>query len=39
LHDRGSYRYCASVLDRAHAAGVALPAGTREWFTDRRAIA
>lgn len=39
LHDRGSYRYCASVLDRAHAAGMALPAGTREWFTNRRAVA
>jgi len=32
LHDRGSYRYCASVLDRAHAAGVPLPPGTRAWF-------
>jgi citrate lyase subunit beta/citryl-CoA lyase len=37
LHDRGSYRYCASVLDRAHAAGVALPAGARRWFAGDRA--
>jgi citrate lyase subunit beta/citryl-CoA lyase len=37
LHDRGSYRFCASVLSRAHAAGVPLPAGTREWFEGARA--
>jgi citrate lyase subunit beta/citryl-CoA lyase len=32
LHDRGSYRFCLAVLTRAHAAGLPLPAGTREWF-------
>ena len=41
LHDRGSYRYCLAVLTRAHAAGMALPAGTRAWFesNSRKAAA
>lgn len=32
LHDRGSYRYCWAVLQRAHAAGVRLPETAAAWF-------
>ncbi|MEP7182078.1 MAG: aldolase/citrate lyase family protein [Betaproteobacteria bacterium] len=32
LHDRGSYRYCWSVLQRAHAGGAALPAAAAGFF-------
>ena len=32
LHDRASYRYCWSVVSRAHAAGVPLPAAASVWF-------
>ena len=32
LHDRASYRYCWSVVSRAHAAGVPLPASASAWF-------
>ena len=33
LHDRASYRYCWSVLTRAHAAGVPLPPAAAAYFT------
>jgi citrate lyase subunit beta/citryl-CoA lyase len=32
LHDRASYRYCWTVLQRAHASGVALPAAAAAFF-------
>ena len=32
LHDRASYRYFWSILQRAHAAGVALPSQAALWF-------
>jgi citrate lyase subunit beta/citryl-CoA lyase len=32
LHDRGSYRYFWNVLQRAHAAGTALPASAADYF-------
>lgn len=32
LHDRASYRYCWSVLQRAHAAGATLPAAAAAFF-------
>ncbi len=32
LHDRGSYRYCWDVLQRAQAAGLALPATAAPYF-------
>ena len=32
LHDRASYRYCWSVLQRAHAAGASLPPNARAFF-------
>jgi citrate lyase subunit beta/citryl-CoA lyase len=32
LHDRGSYRYCWNVLQRAQAAGLALPATAASYF-------
>jgi citrate lyase subunit beta/citryl-CoA lyase len=32
LHDRGSYRYCWSVVQRAHAAGAALPPAAEALF-------
>lgn len=32
LHDRASYRYCWTVLQRAHAAGAAIPAPARSFF-------
>lgn len=32
LHDRASYRYCWTVLQQAHAAGVALPAAAARFF-------
>ncbi len=32
LHDRASYRYCWSVVARAHAAGVALPPAAATYF-------
>jgi len=34
LHDRASYRYCWSVLTRAHAAGVTLPPSTASFFSS-----
>jgi citrate lyase subunit beta/citryl-CoA lyase len=37
LHDRGSYRYCLTVLARARAAGVPLPSAARPWFDARDA--
>jgi citrate lyase subunit beta/citryl-CoA lyase len=39
LHDRGSYRYCLSLLQRAYAAGIALPAAVRGWFAAEAAPA
>jgi citrate lyase subunit beta/citryl-CoA lyase len=33
LHDRGSYRYCWNVLQRAQAAGLALPATAASYFS------
>ena len=33
LHDRASYRYFWSILQRAHAGGVKLPSLTDSWFT------
>jgi citrate lyase subunit beta / citryl-CoA lyase len=35
LHDRASYRYCWTVLQRAHAAGVALPAEAASFFVPQ----
>ncbi len=32
MHDRASYRYCWAVLQRAHAAGMALPAAAAPYF-------
>jgi citrate lyase subunit beta/citryl-CoA lyase len=32
LHDRASYRYCWTVLQRAHASGAALPAEAARFF-------
>jgi citrate lyase subunit beta / citryl-CoA lyase len=32
LHDRASYRYCWSVLQRARSTGVAIPAAAAEFF-------
>jgi citrate lyase subunit beta/citryl-CoA lyase len=32
MHDRASYRYCWAVLQRAHAAGAALPAAAAPFF-------
>jgi citrate lyase subunit beta/citryl-CoA lyase len=32
LYDRASYRYCWDVLQRAHAAGAAMPAVARRFF-------
>ncbi|NUU02885.1 HpcH/HpaI aldolase/citrate lyase family protein [Herbaspirillum robiniae] len=32
LHDRASYRYFWSILQRAHATGVALPPEAASWF-------
>ncbi|MBB3210934.1 citrate lyase subunit beta/citryl-CoA lyase [Herbaspirillum sp. Sphag1AN] len=32
LHDRASYRYFWSILQRAHAGGVQLPSLTESWF-------
>lgn len=32
MHDRGSYRYYWSVLQRANAAGATLPSQAKEWF-------
>jgi citrate lyase subunit beta / citryl-CoA lyase len=32
LHDRASYRYCWSVVSRAHAAGVPLPMAAAAYF-------
>ncbi|EJN07553.1 CoA ester lyase [Herbaspirillum sp. YR522] len=34
LHDRASYRYYWCILQRAHAAGVALPPQAATWFAD-----
>lgn len=34
LHDRASYRYCWSVLQRAHAAGASLPSTARAFFSS-----
>lgn len=33
MHDRASYRYYWSVLQQAHAAGAAMPAHAKGWFT------
>ena len=33
LHDRASYRYCWSVLQRAHAAGTPMPADAAMFFS------
>ena len=32
LHDRASYRYCWSVVSRAHAAGVPIPSAAAAYF-------
>ncbi|WP_034297787.1 CoA ester lyase [Herbaspirillum sp. RV1423] len=34
LHDRASYRYYWSILQRAYAGGAALPAAVGDWFTE-----
>ena len=34
LHDRASYRYYWSILQRAHAGGAALPAKVAAWFAE-----
>ena len=36
LHDRGSYRYCWSILQQAHAAGASLPVAAASFFAPRR---
>jgi citrate lyase subunit beta/citryl-CoA lyase len=38
LHDRASYRYCWSVLQRAHASGTQMPSSAVEFFAhaDRK---
>lgn len=35
LHDRASYRYYWSILQRGHAGGSALPPGISHWFTGQ----
>ncbi len=35
MHDRASYRYYWSILQRAHATGAALPEFARAWFAPR----
>ncbi|HEY3179340.1 MAG TPA: aldolase/citrate lyase family protein [Casimicrobiaceae bacterium] len=34
LHDRASYRYCWSVLQRAHASGAPMPADAKAFFSN-----
>src|SRR5450830_2172092 len=34
LHDRASYRYYWSILQRGHAGGAALPAAVAQWFAE-----
>jgi citrate lyase subunit beta/citryl-CoA lyase len=34
LHDRASYRYYWSILQRGHAGGAALPAEVEAWFAE-----
>ena len=36
LHDRASYRYCWTVLQRAHAAGAAMPAVAAAFFARQK---
>ena len=36
MHDRASYRHCWTMLQRAHAAGVALPATAGAFFAPSR---
>jgi citrate lyase subunit beta/citryl-CoA lyase len=38
LHDRASYRYYWSILQRAHATGIALPPETAPWFARGDAL-
>jgi citrate lyase subunit beta / citryl-CoA lyase len=35
LHDRGSYRYCWTILQQAHAAGLAMPGAAALFFAPR----
>lgn len=37
LYDRASYRYCWDLLQRAHAAGAAIPAAARAFFAPSAA--
>jgi citrate lyase subunit beta/citryl-CoA lyase len=37
LYDRASYRYCWDLLQRAHAAGAALPAAAAAFFGGAQA--
>ena len=36
LHDRASYRYYWSILQRGHAGGAALPAAVASWFAETK---